>query len=88
MIKKNEKTQISSKKKNELYELLINAHTDIVLKWNNDEIVMYVDEENVSITTVDNQYYHFKNWEDFLKAKLFNGCTFEEVCLEVEPRFS
>ena len=84
MIKKKQKTQTLSQWINEVHEILSNAHTDIVAKWNGDDIVLYSDRKGTNITLPDGEFYHFDTWDEFIKAKLFDGKAFETECAFID----
>lgn len=67
----------------DLHEMIADSHTDVVAKWEEEIIILYSDKAGTNITTPDDEFHHFETWEEFIKEKLFNGKSFEEVFTKI-----
>lgn len=60
-----------------LKEILLEARTDIVVDFEDREILLYHDEGGVNVTT--DRLYTFNTWDEMLAQPIFWGNRLEEV---------
>lgn len=61
----------------ELRDILLQARTDIVADYQDEELLFYHDTGNANITT--DRFYHFDTWEEMLEQPIFFGKRLEEI---------
>ena len=70
-----------------LRELVEYAYHDIFIKYHDHEYILYSDHGGASIETPDNGYFRYDNYDEMIKAPIFEGKSLEEIVGEIDATY-